>query len=268
MMTLLRHYLRRSLVPGILAMIAIFGFHVTACLAFNEISANGDPSLVSRLMPKWMQTALNIEAESFFSLRGLYGLLFQHPIFMLIIFAVPITLISGFISGDVDKGSLALLLARPVRRVSVPTGAALVSLFWIVLMMGAACLGIYTGVKWAGVTDEIPWRNILYACANVGLLAWAVCGISVFFCSQPMNRGDATSWILTVLVCFYVWNFLAPIWGGLAAQHNYSLFRFLNPPRIFTHNMLETDNLVILAGIGFAGLLLGTGIFSRRDFSI
>lgn len=268
MITLLGHYLRRSYAAGMLATIALFAFQSVAALSFNQFSAEGDPSIVAQLIPKWMQTALNIQAESFFTLRGLYGLLFQHPVFLLILFSVPVALISAFLSGDVDKGVLALLLARPLRRVSVPVAAALVALFWIVILMASTCLGIYMGVKWAGIAAEIPWKNVLFACANIAALAWAVCGIAIFFCAQPMNRGDSTSWILTLLVCLYVWNFLAPIWGGLAAEHNYSLFRYLNPPRIFTQNVMDINNLLVPGAVGLAGLIVGCAVFTRRDFSI
>lgn len=267
-MTLFLHYLRRSLAVGLLALIAVVGFQVAACLAFNQVQIEGDPSLISKLMPKWMQTALNLQPDSFMSLRGLYGLLFQHPVFLVIFFAVPVTLVTGLVSGDVDRGSLAMLLARPPSRIKVPLMAALVVLVWIVLMLAGTCLGITIGVRWTQMEGEIPWENVLFACANIGLLAWAVCGIAVFFCTQPMNRGDATSWILTVLVCLYVWNFLAPIWGGKAQEHNYSLFRYLNPPSIFTQNIFDINNLLILGGVGFVGLLLGSLIFTRREFHI
>ncbi len=58
MTALLRDYLRRSWMLGLLACVAVFAFEMIACRVFTQIQQQGGgASPLSQLMPKWVQSA-------------------------------------------------------------------------------------------------------------------------------------------------------------------------------------------------------------------
>jgi hypothetical protein len=269
--TLILNYLRRSWVPGILAAVAILAFTIFGCRVFAQIQENAGAAAgaaFAQFMPKWVQSAFNVGPDSMTQLNGFLAVCLQHPFLLVVILALPVTLLTGWLSGDVENRSIALVLSRPVGRLQIMAAASLVSLFWCAAAVGAAWLGCVVGAQLAGLQELLSSGRLALVILNLAALVVAFAGISALISALISVRGDAVGWCLTVVLVMYVWNFLAQVWYGGGGGSNYSLFRFYRPTETLLQGQFNVQDVSILAGVGLIGFVVAGGVFRLRSFAV
>jgi len=267
MIALTRDYFRRSWLIGMLGGAAVLGFFIIACRVFLQIQQQGGGSAMARLVPQWVQAAFSIGPSTMSDINGFMSVCFQHPFVITVLLAVPITMITGFLTGDVEKRTLGLILARPVGRLQIIFSTAVVVLFWSGIALCCVYAGILIGARWTGQIEALNLSGIRQAAGSLALLVLAYTGIAAALGSILDVRSDAVGWAITIVLTMYVWNFLATIWtgGGLI---NYSLFHFYQPTEILLHGEPMTTNNQVLAGVGVVGWIISALAFRLRNFSI
>jgi hypothetical protein len=268
MMTLLFHYLRRSWKLGLLVCIGAGGFMALVCRVFQQIHQSNGASAMQQAMPKWLQSAFNISPASFYELNGFVSVALQHPFLLAVLLSLPVTLITGFITGDTENGSIGLVLARPAGRLHVIISILLVVCFWMLLDTGAAVGGIWIGGRWTHFLPQMDFHVIGRAAVNLLLLEFAFAGLATLISSFSSIRGDATGWCVTLILVMYVWNFLANVWNVAGRLMNYSLFSYYQPTQTLLHQQLPVLHLEVLGITGVAGCVLALLVFRMRDFAV
>ncbi len=268
MSALLRDYFRRSWLLGLLACIAAFGFEMIACRVFSQIQQQGGGGPLSQVMPKWVQSAFNIGPSSMTELNGFLSICFQHPFLLTVLLALPVALLTGWLTGDVENRRIALVLSRPVGRLQIVAAVAIVVLSWCALAVTSALAGCLAGAEWTGLTASLNQSGLFSTALNLAALVFAFTGISALISTVLIIRGDAVGWCLTFVLMMYVWNFLAQIWYGGGGMSNYSLFRFYQPTNILMLNQTSTTNIGVLAGIGLGAWIVSALVFRFRSFSV
>lgn len=269
MTALLLNYLRRSWLIGVLACVAVAAFQVIANRVFIQINPDGaDLSPLTRLIPEWVQSAFNVGPASMSDVNGFFAMCYQHPFLMVVLLAMPVALITGWLSGDVEKRTIALVLSRPVGRFQIVAAAAIVALVWCALAIISAWAGCLAGANWTGEIGNIDRQGLFQATLNLAGLIFAFSGIAAAASTMISVRGDAVGWCLTIILVMYVWNFLAQIWYGGGGATNYSLFRFYQPTDILLHGRVDPNNLVVLGAVGLAGWIVAAVTFRFRNFNV
>lgn len=268
MIALVTDYFRRSWLLGLLACAAVFAFEVIVNRVFLQIQQQGGGSPLTRVMPKWIQSAFNIGPSSMTELNGFISVTYQHPFLLAVLLALPVALITAFLTGDVEKRSIALVLSRPVSRFQIVTAVALVVLFWSAAVVAGAYVGVISGSHWTGLLESLNRSGLLRATVNLAALILAFTGISAAISSMLSVRGDAVGWSLTIVLVMYVWNFLAQVWYGGAGMANYSLFRFYQPTQILMQDQAATPDAWILTITGVAGWAVSAVAFRFRSFAV
>ena len=173
------------------------------------------------------------------------------------------------VSGQLERGTLEMMLAQPVSRRAVYVTQALAS------TAGAACLcivlytAVYTAVAfgpWAGKVDPLLF---LPAAANVFGLMVCMGGLAA-----GVSACDSYRWRTIGVLCgFYVFSLLTKLAGRLSEQLGWvgylSVFNAYEPQRLIGGGwdawqlLLQYDGVLI--GVGVAGYIAGGLVFSRRD---
>ncbi len=269
MIALIRDYLRRSWLLGLLASGAVFGFLVIACRVFLQIQQRGGASPLTKLIPKWVQTAFDIGPASMTELNGYLAVIFQHPFVLTVLLALPVALLTGFFTGDIEKRSISLVLARPVSRFGVVAAIAIVVLAFCALGVASLWAGCYFGAMWSGQSESLNAGAAVQAALGLAMLVFAFTGIFAALSAFLSVRGDAVGWCLTVVLTMYVWNFLAQIWYAGGGMANYSLFRFYQPTETLLKGVAPSvENLGVLALVGAAGWVVCALCYRFRSFTV
>jgi ABC-2 type transport system permease protein len=192
----------------------------------------------------------------------------EHPLFL---GAASLFLVGGgirAIAGELEGGTLELVLTRPVSRaryllswiaVLVPGAAA------IALAYSVGCIAAWELFDPAGGTLH-PW-NMLESAAYTTLLLTAIAGISLLCSSRSSERGRALSWAVGLVLGSYAWNFLLSLVDTLRPLARLSPWWYYAPGAMIEHGDLPWADAGVLLAITLGCGAIAFVVFGRRDLA-
>ena len=205
-------------------------------------------------------------AGNFSTLAGTISVGFIHPISIALFGILSAGLTVGALSGERQRGTLELLLSRPLSRRKILltmllegwVGAALVSLAYIV--------GTVLGAQIAGVTDQLAFEQlpILWA---YGALFW---GMFATIGIATTSSFDTTAPSMAITVSFIMANYIIEVigsfWDVVKPYQYLSLFNHFSPVNLLNGTVDGSAALIFgLVALISAGWALY--IFPRRDLA-
>lgn len=222
-----------------------------------------------RAIPRDWQKLSGVPFSEVATHAGRVALAFVDPVVVLAATVWGITRGSDAVSGQLERGTMEMVLAAPVRRVAVFVTQALATTVAAAalccVLFGAVWSAIAFG-PWAGKVD--PARFVPAAMNVFGLM---VCMGGVSACVSAV---DSYRWRTVGILCgFYVFSLLAKLVGRLSGTFAWvgylSVFNCYEPQRLVgpaaeSWRLLATYDGVLL-GVGVAAYVLGAVLFARRD---
>ncbi|NDC63193.1 MAG: ABC transporter permease [Planctomycetia bacterium] len=234
-----------------------------------QIQMSAFQDVLLRAIPQDWQKLSGVPFTEVATHAGRVALAFVDPVVVLGATVWGITRGSDAVSGQLERGTMEMLLAQPVRRsavfatqaVATTAAAALLCL----VLFAAVWLALATG-PWAGKVD--PLR---FVPASLNVLGLMICIAGVAAC---VSAADNHRWrTIGILGGFYVFSILAKLVGRLSSRLSWvgylSILNAYEPQRL-VGNAAEAWRLLagydaILVGIGLAAYVAGCVIFARRD---
>ncbi len=250
-------------VRWIIVTIAIFGWGLLIPVFYAAFSDLIRDLANSGAFPEEL---LNFGSGSLFTLPGSITIGTQHPIAiaMIGIFAVGAT--STSIAGERQRGTLEVMLARPVSRVTVYLSILIGLLLIVGIVLATLIGGFIAGSAIQGVLDELPLEHVPMLWLN-GFLLWGSFATFGLAASVSFDRpGPAIGLTLAYLLINYFLEILGSLWREVDWSQEYSLFHHFQPTEIL-ENALDPIDLVIL-GVAFVlPIIYALIVFPRRDLA-
>ena len=201
-----------------------------------------------------------------FSLTGSVALGFVHPI------AVGLNLVfaTGFattaIAGERQRGTLEVLLSRPISRRVVYGTLALAGAAFIGIAVAGMIVGAWIGTAITGRTPELGVGNLPLLWLNVTLLYWALGAIGLLASVSFDRLSPAISLTLAFVLVSYFLDVLGSLWPDAQWLQPYSLFHYLDPKTVLT-GFADRGHFLLLAAVTIAATIAALTIFPRRDLA-
>jgi ABC-2 type transport system permease protein len=218
------------------------------------------------MLPSIVKTALGGDMLQSGSTPALLTIGYQHPLVMFLCMLFAVGVPTGLLTGEVQKGTMELILSRPVTKVQVYLCACVLTLagmFGLVLVM---FLGTFVAVHIYHFDQPIPLDMFFRIAINGGLLA-STFGAFALLCAATFGRLYAA---LGVSVAFLTLNYFVALvsewWPSIRFLRRATLFYF-----IYYSDVLREwpfRNMAILAVILLAAAALGAIIWHRRDLPL
>jgi ABC-2 type transport system permease protein len=233
--------------------------------------------LITRIAPEpaevsWMSGLLAVVPPQLLALAGsdagalspagFLALGYGHPFFLLILSAWTVRVASAALAGEVGRGTIDLIAARPVTRIQQLGAASLAIAGGVVILLAAALLGTAIGaaVRPLGVN--------LRAFAAVALMAWLLFvsfgAIGLLVSAGRRDAGSAIAWTAGFIAFQFVLDYLARLWQPIRALRAVSLFAYYRPQAIVGGGLAPRDALT-LALITVVVFAAAVALFRRRD---
>lgn len=201
-----------------------------------------------------------------FSLAGAVALGAVHPISLGMQLVYPVGFAATAIAGERQRGTLEVLLSRPVSRRQVFTTFLLATGLVAVVTSLATLAGTVAGASAYGLLDQLDLRDLAFLAANASLFGLAV-GALCLAASASFDRVAAPIGIgLVVVILGYTLEILGTLWPDAAFLQPFSPFHYLRPTEIIGGRNVNTD-LLVLAGIIVVATAYGLWRFPRRDLA-
>ena len=208
--------------------------------------------------------------------HDLISIAYVHPLTQIILCIWALGRASGAIAGELDRGTMELLLAQPIRRSQVVLAHLCVDLLTIPVL----CLSMWTGT-WLGVTlvgfsnhpqetlhvDPLAFAPCLL---NVGLLVFALSGLTMWLSAAGRFRWKVLGTAVLVALVQFLVNVIGQLWTPAEPLRPFTVFFYYQPqPMALNADWYEQGvvwwRLGILAGTGSIGYGLALWTFCKRD---
>jgi beta-exotoxin I transport system permease protein len=209
---------------------------------------------------------LNFGSGSLLTLPGAITIGFQHPLALAFmgIFAVGTT--TGAIAGERERGTLEVLLARPLSRRGLYLTVAVAVLVLLAIELAAILGGQAFGIVIQGLTGDIDLGGLPLVFAN-GLLLWGAFAAFGLAASVSFDRhAPALGLALAYLLVNYFLEILGSLWTDVAWSQEYSLFHHFQPTELLTGKADPIDFLILAAAV-LVPLAYALIVFPRRDLA-
>lgn len=231
-------------------------FYVQFADAFKEL-ARSSPL---------MQQLSNFGSGSLLTLPGTVTLGFQHPFALALIGIFAVGSGAMAVAGERQRGTLELLLSRPISRRTLYLTLLVAVLVVVALMVALVLAGMVAGATWQDVVDQIDVGQLPLVLL-AGFLLWAAFATFSLAASVSFDRsGPALGLSLAYLLVNYFLEILGSLWTDAAWTQDYSLFHHFQPGEILTGS-LDPIDLVILGLAAVLPILYALVVFPRRDLA-
>ena len=233
-----------------------------------------------KLLPPATERLAPMSWEQLASTMGRVAAGYNEPLVVLTMTVWAVARGSDAVSGPLSRGTLEMVLAQPVRRLTVIATQSAVTLLGAAALALAPLLGTMAGVTFIQLEEPVAIMSLLPAVLNLFALTTFLAGASTLVSSCDHSRGRT----IGIMGSFYVFATVLKIVGRISERWHWllygSFFTAFEPARLAMRGdawqfiSWSTDGSWQLGGLGFSGILLGLGaagfvagavIFCRRD---
>lgn len=191
----------------------------------------------------------------------------QHPLFFVGggLFAIGMGIRA--IAGELQDGSLALSITRPISRLRWFASQLAVIVPGSILlgaMYGVGCILAATVTTHQG-TLHPAW--MLLAGAEGGLVLLTFGALALLFSAFSADRGRATAWSLGTLVAMYALSYLLPLWSGLEDIAKVTPFGWFRPGDLIQHGTIPWTDVAVLVLYAAVPSAIAAWRFATRDLA-
>jgi len=246
---------------------------------------------------KFFQTMLGGEDARFDRPQDMLCVGYLHPFLLTVCSIWAVGRASSAIAGEIDRGTMELLLAQPIARSKIVAAHLMVDLTVIPIIVLALWLGTATGVtllspfqpdlatledlglKPADVAPQsVSARMMLPGVLNTAGLLFALSGLTIFLSSMGRSRWRVIGMSIVIVLVMFVVNVLGQLWDGIAFLRPFSVFFYYQPQKIVLRDnwsadfraawgdgLPEVNVVLVLLAVGAVGYLMAWRSFARRD---
>jgi ABC-2 type transport system permease protein len=182
--------------------------------------------------------------------------------------------------GEIDRGTMELLLAQPISRSKIVLTHVVVDLVTVPLLGLAMLGGVAAGVQLVGLKG-VMLTPYLGAVANVVALILALTGMIMAISAAGRSRARVLSAGIAIVLTMFLLSFFGQLWEPLRPFRPLSLFFYYQPQRIIIEGnwwvsldplglsaasgTIFVPGIAVLLAVAVSGYAAAWWIFTRRD---
>ena len=243
--------------------LGLLAFTILISSTFKSVGAAGD---LMNALPEAFRVVVKAQGGFPTTATGYLAVGYRDPVFVVMITASMIAVASGALAREIERGTIFLILARPLNRYTfllAKLTALVVALVALILMSLA---GTTIGVAINDI-ESVDFANLGLVLVNAFMVGISVGGYSLLvsaLCSE-VNRAISLSAGFTVV--FFFLDFLATLWSSVAFLGPVSVFHYYDPLSIVETGKLPILDISVLGIVAILGFFCAGIIFQRKDLA-
>lgn len=214
--------------------------------------------------PRYIEAFLGGSA-SFVEPSGWLVVGMTHPVILALQTSGALMIAAGSVAAELERGSLELVLTRPVRRSSFLAAKMTASLVAVTVVHLGGLAGVLVARATIPEVGAIDVADGLLAFLGSMVLFWAFAAVGTLVSAVSSLRGRAVGAGVGIIVASFFLNFLANLFEGLRWLGYASPFHYFRAGDLVEGRGLA--DLWVLVGLGVAAAFLAFRRFARRDLT-
>ncbi len=258
----------------------MFGVHWLRVWISSFFSMRDLETMLS-LLPAPIEQLLPVSYTQMATTAGQIAAEYDDPVVLLLMTVWAISRGSDTVSGELNRGTMEMVLAQPVTRTSVVATQGIVTLSGAAVLALAAWLGTCTGLATVTLETKIDPRVFLPAALNLFALGAFLAGLSTMVSAGTNYRARTIGIVggfYAVSMVVKIVSRMAPGWEWLAYTSFFTPFEpqllVGDTARAWAMRVETAPGVFELGGMGYDSVLVGLGlicyliagmVFVRRD---
>ena len=229
----------------------------------------GAYKVIMQALPGEFRSMIHLPIAKLATDTGRIALAYIDPVAVFAVLSWALARGSDCVAGEIGRGTMEMLLAQPVSRLSVLAIHAVVTTLGAAVLAAAAWLGTAQGVVACKLADEAPLAAFVPAAANLFALTFFLCAVCSMISACESYRWRA----IGIMGGFYMVELVIKVVGRLAPNFEWLIYcTFLgafepqvlavSPERALALSLSYDGTLI---GLGLAAYIVAAVVFCRRD---
>ena len=197
---------------------------------------------------------------------GWLALLMTHPITIAILHGAGLSIAAGAVATELERGTLDLVLSRPVGRRAYLLGKAGAVVVAVSVVKAAGLVGVLVARATIHGVGAISADRIPLAFGSSWVFFVALGMVGLLISATSSLRGRAIGLSVGVIVALFFANFIGLLIDEASGLRYASPFHYFQPGEILSGGGSIGD-VVVLAGLAVVAAVAALGLFDRRDLS-
>jgi ABC-type transport system involved in multi-copper enzyme maturation permease subunit len=260
---LLRHTWRAQRTKLAIVSIALAAWGFLLAVVYARFGSRFSALMQSGMLPEQFT---RLGSGDVFSLGGSIALGLIHPIAIILTSVFAVGFSASAVAGERQRGTLEVALARPVSRRVLYLTLLAASFGFLAVAIAALIAGSVSGATYAGVVEELAFRNLPLLWLNGVLLFGAFAAIALAASVSFDRLPPALGVTLGIVIAMYVLEVLGSLWPAAEPLQPYSLFHYLKAKAILAGVVAPFD-LAVLSSVILMAMAWALVVFPRRDLA-
>lgn len=263
--------LRRSIADKRLSLL-VYGLGIAlyaALILFIWPSLRDNLNTLNQLWenyPEGLRKAFGGENMNFATFDAFLSVEYFSQMWVIVMIAFCVSIATGAIAGEIEKGTMEVLLAQPVSRRAILVTRHFFFEVGVLFLIAAALAPVAVGAPLVG--GDLRYLGLLAMVPSSFLFFTAIGSITFFFSALFSNRGRAVFVSLGIIFFSYALDILAKINDTVGHVHFLSIFYYWDPYRYLHAIDFAWADLAILTGISLVSTAAAVIWFERRDIAV
>jgi ABC-2 type transport system permease protein len=250
---------------ALFSMIFIMSFQFLILFLVTTFDTKAIFSVILEQLPPAMKAFLQDSFFNMLSYDGAAAFGLNHPIVLTLLVINAINIPAHHISGELETGTLELLLAHPVKRrtllLSLWTSGSLIILAIVTMALIGSCTSI---IIFHHLTGSI-FTHLLEITLNLGLLITLIFTYTLLIAVFGKSGFKAGNMSAAITFFFYLLFFLAQLWSKISLTNYFNIFYYYQPQKLMFGQGNFFRDVVILLSVIMLSLAISMRQFGKRD---
>jgi len=208
---------------------------------------------------------LGVDVGAELSAQIFQSILWVHPVVLTLVWGFEVIFCTRYPVGEIDRGTIDVLLGLPVSRRGVFVCESIVWLATGVLLLTAQFIGYRFGAHGIEESTRPRTATVLLVLLNFGCVYIAVGGAAYFVSSLCDRRSVAIAIVFGGLLTSFLINFLAQFWPPAEHIAFLSVLKYYQPAIIISDNQLPVGKALTLLLFGAVSWIAAGEVIARRS---
>jgi ABC-2 type transport system permease protein len=208
---------------------------------------------------------LGIDIEGEITAQLMQAFVWVHPTVLALLWAYETMFCTRYPAGEIDRGTIDVLLALPVSRRAIYVCETVGWLSGGAIMLAAGAIGYAIGSQAMPDANRPALGPILLILFNLYCLYVAVGGVTFLISSVSDRRGRAVFAVFAIILASFLTNFLSQFWSPAESFAFLGVLDYYQPATILRTGSLVYGDIAVLLLVGGVSWLTGCEITARRS---
>jgi len=221
-----------------------------------------------RRMPEILKAMIGKDLLDIATTTGLGSFAYLHPMTLAVLLGFAVLLPSGLIVGQIDRGTIELVLSTPLSRKKFMFTTVVAGGVAGVVLVAGMLLGTWLGVKHTELREPYNFGRIVICAVNLYAIYLVALGCSTFFSAVSTIRSWAVGWAFGLCLVAYLIHFTSEWWGWVRKISFLGPLYYYHPIKIATGQYDPSRDIMCMVAASVVLFVVSIVWFSRRDIAV